>query len=74
MKAFAAQRILSVLGILIGGIGTVLGLLNAFNIDLSEDQQKSIASFGSLVLLIVSAWLSPDVPLGGQKQPPDESG
>jgi hypothetical protein len=59
-----AKRILSILGILIGGLGSILALLNAFNIDLTEDQQKSIAGVASLILLVVSAWLNPDVPLG----------
>ena len=57
-----AQRWIALLGVLVGGIGTILAALNAFGVDLSEDQQKSIAGLGSLLLLLVSAWLSPDIP------------
>ena len=64
MGGTTAKRVLSSLGILIGGLGSILALLNAFNIDLTEDQQKSIAGIASLILLLVSAWLNPDVPLG----------
>ena len=57
-----AQRWIALLGVAVGGIGTILAALNAFGVDLSEDQQKSIAGIGSLLLLLVSAWLSPDIP------------
>lgn len=69
---FDAQHVLSALGILIGGLGTILSLLVAFGVDITPDQHTAILAVGSLLLLIVSVFLAPYVPLGTTAEKPDE--
>jgi hypothetical protein len=59
-----SNKILAVLGILVGGITTILALFNAFGVDLTEDQQKAIAGVAGILLMVVSAWLHPNIPVG----------
>ncbi len=65
-------RILATLTILIGGIGIILALFNAFGMDLSEDQQKSISAVLGLVLTIAGVWFHPDIPVGTTEEKPPE--
>lgn len=67
-----SARFVTVVGILVGGIASILQLLNAFGMELSEDQQTAIAAVAGVVLLVVSALFSPDVPVP-MPTPPEES-
>jgi hypothetical protein len=58
-----SARLVTVVGILVGGAASILQLLNAFGLEISEEQQTAIAAVSGLVLLIVSALFSPDVPV-----------
>lgn len=58
-----SARFVSIVGILVGGIASILQLLSAFGMDLSDDQQVAIGSVAGLVLLVVSALFNPDVPV-----------
>lgn len=64
-----SARFVTIVGILVGGTATVLQLLTAFGLELSDDQQTAIASAAGLVLLIVSALFNPDVPIEAPKPP-----
>ena len=66
-----SARFVTIVGILVGGIASILQLLNAFGMELSEDQQTAIAAVAGLVLLIVSALFSPDVPVPMPEPPND---
>lgn len=60
----AHDRIIAVLGIIIGGLTSILQFLVAFGVDLTDAQTVSITSIAGLVLLAVSAWFHPDIPVG----------
>lgn len=57
-------KILAALAIGVGGIDTVLNLLGAFGVDLSDAQRGAIGATASLLLLVVGVWFHPSVPLG----------
>ncbi len=58
-----SARFVTIVGILVGGIAVILQALTAFGLDLTSDQQTAISAVAGLVLLIVSALFSPDVPV-----------
>lgn len=60
------KRILATLGVLVGGLDSVLALLVAFGVHITPDQHTAIASVSGLLLLVVGAWLHPDVPVGNK--------
>ena len=66
-----SARFVTVVGIIVGGTASILQLLNAFGMNLSDAQQTAIASVAGLVLLVVSALFSPDVPVP-MPTPPDQ--
>jgi hypothetical protein len=72
MSAYTSARILGVLSVVVGGLGTLLSLLIAFGVDVTPDQHTAIVAAGSLLLLIVGAVLHPDVPIGPTKDTPPE--
>ena len=55
---------MALLGIIVGGLSSILELLVAFGIDLSPDRQTAISAVAGLVLLAVGAWFHPTVPVG----------
>ena len=59
-----AKRIVSIVGIVVGGTSTILQLLVAFGVAITDAQMSAIGGVAGLVLLIVSAWFNPDVPVG----------
>jgi hypothetical protein len=61
-----SNKVVAILGIVIGGLASILQLLNAFGMDISMEQQEAIASVAGLMLLAVSAWLHPSIPVGNQ--------
>lgn len=58
------DKIIALVGIVVGGIGTVLALLEAYGLDISPAQEEAIAGVASLVLLALGAWFHPNVPVG----------
>jgi hypothetical protein len=58
-----SARFVTIVGILVGATATILQLLVAFGIDITPDQQTAIAAVAGVVLLVVSALFSPDVPI-----------
>ena len=58
------NKLVAVLGVVVGGIASVLTLLTAFGVDITPDQHTAIQSVAGLVLLVVSAWFHPDIPVG----------
>lgn len=69
---FDSQHIVSALGILVGGLGTVLSLLVAFGVNITPDQHTAIIAVGSLLLLILGVFLNPSIPLGSTSEKPPE--
>jgi hypothetical protein len=61
-----SMKIVAVLTALVGGLGIILSAAEAFGLDLSANQSEAIIGLGSLFLLVLGAWLHPDVPLGNQ--------
>ena len=59
-----SNRVLAVLGIIVGGIATICEALVAFGVEITPDQQTAIASIAGIVLMVVSALLHPDIPVG----------
>lgn len=59
-----SDKAIAVLGILVGGLASVLELLVAFGVDISADRQTAISAVAGLLLLVVSAWFHPSVPVG----------
>lgn len=57
-------RIVAVVGIVVGGLTSILQLLVAFGVDLTDAQTVAITSVAGLVLLAVSTWFHPDIPVG----------
>ena len=57
-------KILAALAIVVGGIDTVLTVLTAFGVDLSDTQRGAIGGLASLLLLVVGVWFHPSVPVG----------
>jgi hypothetical protein len=65
-----SARFVTIVGILVGGTATILQALVAFGVDLSPDQQTAVGAVAGIVLLIVSALFSPDVPVKTPAPPP----
>lgn len=65
------DKIIALVGVLVGGVGTVLALLDAYGLDVTPDQKEAIAGVASLVLLAVSAWFHPNIPVGPTDGSPD---
>lgn len=61
-----SDRIVALLGIVVGGLASVFELLVAFGVDISADQQTAIAAVAGLVLALVGAWFHPNVPVGNR--------
>lgn len=61
-----ANRVLATLTVLVGGLGSILGLLAAFGVDLSKAQDEAIIGAAGLVLLVLGSWFHPDVPVGNR--------
>lgn len=59
-----SDKLVAILGILVGGLASVFELLVAFGINISSDQQTAIAAVAGLVLTVVGAWFHPNVPIG----------
>jgi hypothetical protein len=72
VSAYTSARILGVLSVIVGGLGSILSLLIAFGVDVTPDQHTAIVAAGSLLLLIVGAMLHPDVPVGIKADTPPE--
>lgn len=66
----SSTKIFAALSILVGGLGTLLGLLVAFGAHVSPDQHTAIIAAGSLLLLVAGVWLHPDIPVGNKSDPP----
>ena len=60
-------RVLTTAGVLIGGLDAILSLLVAFGVNITPDQHTAIASVSGLLLLVVSAWFHPNIPIGVKK-------
>lgn len=58
------DKIIAVVGIIVGGLGSIFQLLVAFGVDLTDAQTLAIASVASLVLLLISVWFHPQIPVG----------
>jgi formate-dependent nitrite reductase membrane component NrfD len=59
-----STKVLSVLSVIVGGLGVILTALVAFGVNVSPDQHTAIVGLGSLLLLVVGAWAHPDIPVG----------
>ena len=59
-----ANKVLATLTVFVGGLGSVLGLLAAFSVDLSKAQDESIIGVAGLALLVAGAWYHPSIPVG----------
>lgn len=66
-----SARFVTALGLIVGGTVTILQLLTAFGVDLSENQQNAIGGVAALGLLVISALFSPDVPVPAPTPPPE---
>lgn len=64
MSSATSARILGVLSVIVGGLGTILSLLIAFGVNVSPDQHTAIVAAGSLLLLIVGVLVHPDIGVG----------
>lgn len=62
-------KVLAVLSVLVGGAGVILTALVAFGVNITPDQHTAIVGLGSLLLLVVGAWVHPDIPVGAK--PPE---
>lgn len=58
------DKLIALLGVIVGGITTILELFVAFGVNLTADQQTAIAAVAGLVLTAVSAWFHPKIPVG----------
>lgn len=65
-----ANKVLATLTVLVGGLGSVLGLLAAFGVDLSKAQDEAIIGVAGLVLLVLGSWFHPSIPLGQKTSTP----
>ncbi len=71
----SSTKIFAALSIIVGGLGTILGILIAFGVSITPDQHTAIIAAGSLLLLIAGVWLHPDIPVGNTTDPaPTEGG
>lgn len=57
---------MAALAIFVGGLATVFELLSAFGVDVTQNQQTSLAAVSGLILLILGVWFHPDIPVGSQ--------
>jgi len=59
-----STKIFSALSIVVGGLGSILGLAVAFGVHVTPDQHTAIIAVGSLLLLVAGVWLHPSIPVG----------
>ncbi len=59
-------KILAALGIIVGGLGSILSLLVAFGVDVTPDQHEALASVSGLLLLVLGVWFHPSIPVGNK--------
>lgn len=59
-----SSKLVALLGVIVGGVASILTLLTAFSVNISPDQHTAIESVAGLVLLCVSAWFHPSIPVG----------
>lgn len=62
-----SSKVLSTVAMIVGGLGSIFELLDAFGVSVSAGQQQAIASVAGLALLIVGAWFNTSVPVGVKK-------
>ena len=60
------SKLLAALGIVVGSIGVVFALLQAFGVDITKGQEEAIAAAASLVLAVLGVWFHPAIPFGDQ--------
>jgi len=58
------SKVLAALGILVGSIGVIFSLLEAFGVDITKAQQTAVAGVAGLVLTVLSVWFHPSLPVG----------
>lgn len=57
-------KLFAALGIIVGGLDTILQLAVAFGAHVTPDQHTAIASASGLLLLVLGVWLHPSIPVG----------
>ena len=60
------SKVLAALGIIVGSIGIVFALCEAFGVHITADQQSAVAGAAGLVLAVLGVWFHPSTPFGPQ--------
>ena len=60
------SKIFAALGILVGGLESLLALAVAFGAHITPDQHTALGSVSGLLLLVIGLWFHPAVPVGIQ--------
>jgi hypothetical protein len=58
------SKVMAALGIVVGGLGAIIGLLEAAGVNVSEELELSIAKVCALVLLVLGVFFHPSTPVG----------
>ena len=58
------DKLVALLGVLVGGLASLFELLVAFGINVTPDQQTAIAAVAGVALVAVSGWFHPALPVG----------
>ena len=59
-------KVFAALGIIVGGLDSLLNLAVAFGVHVTPDQHTAIASVSGLLLLVLGVWLHPSIPVGNK--------